>query len=273
MLKRLLFLIVLGSFFLSCGSGKPKPNVPAEERLQYAMKKFDDGDYLDAKTEFRIIVLNFPGHNIVDKAQYYLAECHFKMKEYILATAEYEKLIRMFPNSAFVDDAQFKIGLGNYKLSPKYSLDQENTLKAIEELQKFAEDFPESEYVDEATKLIQKCREKLAKKEYKNGELYRKMTYYEAAIIYFETILDNYYDTKYAEDAQFWLAECLRRAENYDRSIEEFNRFLKKYPDSKRKASITKLLKKIEIDKQNSTTSQEKVTNPENHLLSNPEYQ
>ena len=271
MLNRWMLFVFLGLFFLSCGSRKPKPNIPAEERLEYAMKKFNDGDYLDAKTEFRIIVLNFPGHNVVDNAQFHLAECHYRMKEYILAIAEYEKLIRMFTNSQYVDDAQFKIGLSNYKLSPKYSLDQVNTLKAIEEFQRFTEDYPESEYAEEANKLIQKCREKLAKKEFKNGDLYRKMSNYRSAIIYFESVLNNYYDTKYAEDAQFWLAVCLKKRHDYDRAVDEFNLFLKKYPHSKRKATVIRSLKQIEYDKNRNNTKKIKKAEAQAKVSSNPE--
>jgi len=250
MFRKWLILALLGSLILSCSSGKPKPNLSAEERLTYAKKKFNDSDYLDAKTEFRIIVLNFPGHPVVDEAQYYLAESHYKLKEYILAVAEYEKLVRMFPNSDFVDDAQYKIGLSYYQLSPKYSLDQENTLKAIDELQKFTEEYAESELVAEANDLIQKCREKLARKEYKNGELYRKMSNCSSAIIYFESVLNTYYDTKYAKDAQYWLAECLRREGDFERALVEFDRYLRKYPDSKRKPIVKKILKQIESEMQ-----------------------
>lgn len=259
MFKNLLLLTFLSLFILSCGSGKLKPNLPAEERMIYAMKKFDDGDYLDAKTEFRIIVLNFSGQNIVDKAQYYLAECHLYLKEYILAIAEYEKLIRMFPNSEFADDAQFKIGVANYKLSPKYSLDQSYTLKAIEELQKFNEEYPQSEFVAESFELMKKCREKLARKEYKNGDLYRKLTLYDSAVIYFETVLNSYYDTKYAKDAQYWLAECLRKEGDYNRALDEFNRFLTKYPDSNRTESIKKIVKQLEKEIQEALEQETKV--------------
>jgi len=249
MLKKLCYFSLLGLFMVSCSGRKPKPNMPAEERLEYAMKKFNKGDYLDAKTEFRIIILNFPGQNIIDKAQYYLAECHYQLKEYILAIAEYEKLVRMFPNSTYIDDAMFKVGLSNYTLSPKYALDQEYTLKAIEELQKFTEDFPKSEYVDQATVLIEKCRDKLARKEYKSAELYRKMTDYEAAIIYFESVLSTYYDTEYAEDAQYWLAVCLQKDRQFERALAEFDRYLMKYPDSNRKETIKKSIKQIEQNK------------------------
>ena len=112
MLKKLTLLLILILSFLSlnsCGSRKPKGILSSEKRYLYAMELFNDDDYLDAKTEFRIIVLNFPGHAIVDKAQYHLAECHFQLKEYILAIAEYEKLLRMYPNSDLADDAQYQV--------------------------------------------------------------------------------------------------------------------------------------------------------------------
>ncbi len=248
MLKRFFLIFLSGIIIISCGSNRPKKDLSAEERINYAIKKFDDGDYLDAKTEFRIIVLNFPGHNVVDKAQYYLAECHFKLKEYILAIAEYEKLVRMFPNSSYKDDALYKVGLSNYKLSPKYSLDQTYTLQAIEKLQHFMEEFPDGDYKDEANDIMTRCREKLAKKEYKNGELYRKLTYYDAAILYYESVVNNYYDTSWAKEAQYWLAVCLKKEGEYDRALAEYKRYLSKYPKGKRvpgvKISLQELAEK-----------------------------
>ncbi|MBD3289412.1 outer membrane protein assembly factor BamD [candidate division KSB1 bacterium] len=245
MLKKLLFITLSLTIIVSCGGNRPKKDLSAEERMKYAMKEFEDGDYLDAKTEFRIIVLNFPGHNIVDKAQYYLAECHFELKEYILAIAEYEKLTRMFPNSSYVDDAMYKVGLANFKLSPKYSLDQTYTLQAIEKLQRFMEEYPQSDYMDEATEIMNRCREKLAKKEYKNGELYRKLAYYDAAILYFESVVNNYYDTDFAKEAQYWLGYCLKKDSEYDRAREEYRRYLQKYPEGKRVMAVKNSLQEI----------------------------
>jgi outer membrane protein assembly factor BamD len=249
MLKKYFSLLLLIFIVASCGSNRPKANLSADERLAYAMKIFEKGDYLDARKEFRVIVLNYPGHQIVDRAQFHLAECHFKMKEYILAIAEYQKLIRMLPNSEYVDDAQYKIGLSNFELSPKYSLDQNYTTRAIEELQKFTEDYPDSDYKEKATKLMLQCREKLAKKDYKNAELYRKIGDYDAAVVYYEGVLTDYYDTKFAEDAQYWIAECLRRDHEYAKAISEFEKYLEKYPDGQKKQSVKSLLKKARAEK------------------------
>ena len=262
MFKRVMMLLLMGLIVVSCSSRKSKNSMSAKERLRYAMEKYNDEDYLDAKTEFRIIVLNFPGQSVVDTAQFHLGECHFKMKEYILASAEYEKLTRMFPASNYVDDAQYKIGYSNFMLSPKYALDQSSTIKAIEELQKFADDFPKSDLVDEANDLMLKCREKLAKKEYKTGELYRKMADYDAAVLYFDSVLNIYYDTKFAKDAQFWLAECSRRGEQYERAIQEFERYLNRYSDDSRIEDVKKLIQQS----RHSKILQEKQPKPEDDV-------
>lgn len=233
MLKHLMILWFMLVMVLSgCGRYKIKPNISAEDRMKVAEKMFKDGDYLDARTQFHIIILNSPGGSLSDKAQFYYAECHFKLKEYILAIAEYEKLIRIYSNSEYVDDAQYLIGLSNYKLSPKAGLDQTSTEKAIEGFQKFLEDYPDSPLVTQANEYMHKCREKLAQKNFKNGESYRKRSFYHSALIYYDYVLDNYYDTKYAEKSLWSKAECYRRIGDLEQAEKFYKLYLEKYPKS-----------------------------------------
>ncbi len=240
----ILFILML-TLFISCGKKKLKPTASAEERMAYAEKLFKNGDYLDAKTEYRIITLNYPGSTISDKAQYLLAECHFKLKEYIIASAEYQKLIRMFPHSNYVDDAQYKVALCNYELSPKFSLDQEYTHKAIQEFQRFMEDYPNSDLLPDAKIYMRKCREKLAKKNFKNAEAYRKMAYYQSAIIYYDYVLDNYYDTLFAQKSLLGKAQCYKKLGKNEEALQYYQLYLEKYPKGAKikqvKDEITKL--------------------------------
>ena len=202
----ILFVILLGLF----GCVGKKVNLSAmtpEEQFEYAKKFFDKKDHYNAKMQFTIVVLNNPGHRIIGKAQFYLAESYYYLKEYILAVGEYEKLIRSLATSEYVDDANYKIGMCYYKLAPNYGLDQEYTMKAILQFQLFLEEFPDSELKFEVENKLSECRNKLAKKEYKTGELYRKMGYPRAAIISFNVVLEKYYDTPYIDDALFWKGE------------------------------------------------------------------
>jgi outer membrane protein assembly factor BamD len=252
MKKNFMQYLLISIFILllinSCGRHKFKPTASADERMEYAEKLFNDGDYLDARTEFRIVILNFPGSTISDRAQLRLADCFFNLKEYIIAAEEYKKLIRVFPNSEYVDDAQYKIALSLYKLSPKYSLDQDYTNKAIEEFQKFLDDYPTSDLAPEVNKNMKLCREKLGKKYYRNAESYRKLTWYKSAIVYYDFVLDNYYDTEFAMLSLYGKAECLQNLNDSEQAIKFYQLYLEKYPNGsktrKARIQLAKLLDK-----------------------------
>lgn len=228
----------------ACGGNKLKANMTTEERLAHAEKLFADGDYLDAQTQLRIIILNAPGSAVVDRAQFLLAECHYKMKEYLLAAAEYEKLVRLYPRSELLDEAQFKVGLSYFELSPKSDLDQKYTLMAINEFQKFLEDFPDSPLVSEVAPKLDAAREKLAKKEYNTATLYRRMAYYESAVISYDAVLSTYYDTRFAEPSLYYKAECLLKMQKPTEASTSLRLLLEKYPKSDFRARAEDLLKR-----------------------------
>ena len=103
--QHLIILLLFLFIIVSCGRQKIRSDIPVEERLNIALKMFEKRDYFDAKSQFRIITLSFSGNTLADKAQFYLAECHFFLKEYIISASEYERLIKVYPASEFVDDA------------------------------------------------------------------------------------------------------------------------------------------------------------------------
>lgn len=239
------FFIIAVILIISCSKHKIKKNAPLRDRFTKAVAMFNDEDYLDAKTQFRIITLSYQGSSLMDSAQFFLAECHFHLKEYILSASEYNKLAKMFPHSDLVDDAQYKAALCEYKLSPKYSLDQEATHKAIRAFQQFLEEFPTSERREDAAQKLKELRNKLAKKEYKAGEIYYKMSEYDAAVVYFQSVIDTYYDTEFAPMAIFMKGKSLYKSDSFDEATEIFQSFAEKYPQHKLTSKAKALLKSI----------------------------
>ncbi|MGH7496198.1 MAG: outer membrane protein assembly factor BamD [bacterium] len=228
--KCLLFaLLVIVAQVSGCGGNKLRANLTTEERLEYAVKLFSDHDYLDARTHFRIITLNAPGSAVVDRAQFYLAECHFHMEEFIIAAAEYEKVLRLYPRSEYLDDAQHKIALCYFELSPKADLDQKYTERAVEEFQKFLEDYPASELKEQASQKLEELRNKLAKKEYNSADLYRRLSYFESALVYYDEVLNRYYDTIYAEPSLYYKAEILSKLLRYSQAKEAIYLLMDRY--------------------------------------------
>lgn len=245
-IKCVLFFIVI-VLLSQCNKEtiSPKSNTP-EELYSYAKRLFDKKDYLKAKIQFSMLMINNrAGGEIYEKCKFYLAECYYYSKEYITAIQEYESLIKSIPQSTYREKAEYMIAMCYYKLSPHYSLDQEYTYQAIVHFQEFLEDFPGSEFRTDAEMKISQLRHKLAKKEFKKGELYRKMGRYRAAVFVYDWVLNNYYDTKFAEDALYWKSECLKKQLRYKEAMEACKKFLEKYPDSRFANRIRKMLKDI----------------------------
>lgn len=210
----------------------------ASDRLQHAKQLFDEGDFYDAKIQFRIIKLGYAG---AEEAHFYVAECNFELKNYYLAAFEYEKFVKDYPASEYADDAIYKSGLAYLGLSPKSSLDQNYTYSAIDAFQKLKTDFPYSEFREDANTKIADCRAKLAKKKYDTARLYQKLHYWPSAIRYYYIVLTDFYDTKYAEDAAFWACHCYAKTKQFDRAKTDLKRFLSRYPNSKYRKQAEKL--------------------------------
>ena len=225
----LLVLALMLATFAGCSRSRHYEDIPMDVAWQKIMQKFNKGRYLDAADRLEIFLINHAGSALADSAQFVLGECHFKMKEYIIAASEYQKLYVQYPQSSLAQEAEYKMGICFLELSPKYSLDQVYTQKAIDTFQLFIEDYPNSEKVDEATARIQELRHKLAHKEFFNGMLYHKMKEYASARIYYELVLDNYYDTEYAPRAQYYIAFGYEKEKQWTEAIEAYTQYLNKF--------------------------------------------
>jgi outer membrane protein assembly factor BamD len=215
-----------------CAGTKPQPDWTADQYYSYAKKKFDDGNYYEAVNEFTVVVLRFAGSGVADSAQFFLAESHYNMKEYLIAAVEFEKLINDMGRSSLVPMAQYKLAECYYELSPRAPLDQQYTRKAIREYQYFIEENPTHELKSDAEKKIMELRNKLAKKEYGNAETYRKIREFRSAIIYYDQVLEQYYDTEWADKALYGKIRSLIELEAYGQAQMELNKFTQQFPTS-----------------------------------------
>jgi outer membrane protein assembly factor BamD len=238
-----------GTLWTGCSSGSRLKSITPQDQFAAAKAVFDREDYFKAKNLFTVLVLNSPAGGTFERAQFYLAESEYGLKEFIEAIAEYEKLIKSMPGSEFVDDARYKIGMCYYKLAPGYALDQDYTFKAISQFQQFLDDHPDSEWRPEVERRLTDCRNKLAKKEFKTGELYIKMRYERAALISFDAVLELYRDSDFADDALFWKGETHRRLGEIEAADLAFRSLLVSYPQSPFVSKASSRLKDMPRDR------------------------
>ena len=225
----LIYLILL----LYC-SGSSAFNEDTESGLfASGMRDFKKKNYWGARRKLEMFTRLYPGSTVIDSAQFFLSESYYGLREYISAASEHQNLIRKFPNSQLADHAQYKIAMCYYKLSPDYNLDQQYTIKAIDEFITLIEDYPACEYVEDAANKREEMRNKLAVKRFRNAEQYKKLGSYVAAKRYFLGVLGYFLDTKWAPEALFNIGECEIKLEDFQSAKRTFEEFIKQYPNHK----------------------------------------
>ena len=172
------------------------------QQFSKAMIFFDKEKYVQAKEEFDFIIMIDPGSQIANESQFYKAESHFQMKEYDEAWKAFDRFVRFTNDIKKIEKARYRLCECAIFSSNKYPRDQKDTYRALDQLQMFIDDFPESGFVKESEEAIEKLRFKLAQKEYEVGKLYIKLEEYESAIIYFNSVLNSFYDTDMADNAR-----------------------------------------------------------------------
>jgi outer membrane protein assembly factor BamD len=241
------FIIVLNLVLLvSCSSSVETVNLSPEERLSVALKLYENEDYLDAIKEFEAILLQYPASAVSDDAVYYLGMTRFNREEYILAAYEFSKLIKSMPTSEYLTKSQFMLAECYYSLSPNYALEQKYSKKAIQEFQTFIDFFPLDEKVAEAESKIAELNEKLAKKEFESARIYDKMEYSNAALFYYDNVIQIYHDTKYAPLAHYNKILLLVSKNKINDALEAAKLFIQNYQNNSKAEAVKKLISQLE---------------------------
>lgn len=236
-----MLIITLGS----CKSkyDKLKASNDNAKKYQEAVKYYNKKDYTKALGLFEDLVPRYRGRDEAQDLFYYYAYTNYRLKDYTSARFHFKTFADTYPSSPRAEECRFIAAYCFYLDSPVYSLDQENTTKAIESLQLFINLYPKSDRVTEASKLIQNLRDKLEQKSYADSKLYLTIGDYQSAVIAFGNTLRDYPDTKYAEEIEFLTIQAQyefakisyerKQPERYTQAIGFADEFTEKYPQSK----------------------------------------
>lgn len=236
----ILFIIV----FTGCKSRfeKLRASTDVAKKYQEAIRLYNKKDYSKALVLFDDLVQRYRGRSESEDLYYYYAYTNYKLKDYLSARYHFKTFADTYPSSPKAEECRFLAAYCFYLDSPNYSLDQDNTYKAIESLQLFINLYPKSERVVEASKLIADLREKLERKSFENAKLFLDIGDYQAAVIAFRNSAKDFPDTKYAEEMEFLTIQAqylyaknsleTKQEDRYNEAIEEYNRFVERYPKS-----------------------------------------
>ena len=231
-------------FFSAACNSYDKLLKSSDMDLKYkrAQEYYEKGDYYRAQPLFEELISVYKGTKSVEKIYYYYAYCEYGLQNFLLASYHFKNFFQTYQNSKWAEECHFQHAYCFYLLSPVYSLDQDNTSKAIDAFQIFINMNPESERISEANKLMDVLRGKLEMKAFESATLYYNIRSYQAATISFKNLLTEFPDTDDAEEAHFMIFKSYyklasgsissKQKERYTLAISSYHRFVDRYPNS-----------------------------------------
>lgn len=204
-MKKIVSLLLVVLFLGSCNEyQKALKSEDVAVKFDMASKLYDAGKYSKAIRIFEQIAPAYRGKPQAEKLFYMFSQSYFKTKQYYLAGYQFESFVSSYPKSEKLQEASF-LGAKSYSmLSPVYSLDQVDTIKAIDKLQSFIDNYPNSEYLAEANAIVKVLNEKIEKKVYENAKGYNTISDYKSALVAFDNFIADYPGTPFKEDALFY---------------------------------------------------------------------
>ena len=200
-------LLLLG---LTSALAAPKPAPTAETLYEQGLKQMRRGYYTKALESFNRVRNYHRDDPLSVKAQLAIADLHFKKGDFEQAKFAYEEFASLHPRHENLDYVTYRIGHSIYKRAAKFAgRDQTATRQAVNVWTGFSARFPESAYVDDVTRLLNRGRERLAAKEMHIAKFYARREAWGSVRGRTEYLLRRYPDTSKAEPAMKYLGTAL----------------------------------------------------------------
>lgn len=200
----ILFLFCISIAFTSCSPyQKVYRGDSMTAKYNFADSLYQAGKYKKALKLMEQVVPVYRGKPQAEKLMFMYANTFYNLGDNYLAGYQFERFETSYPKSDSVEIAAYKSAKSYYELSPRYSLDQEDTYKAIEKLQGYINKYPNTEYRQEANNLVAELRGKLEKKDIEVAKQYLKISEYKPAIEAFDNFISDHPGSEYRKEAFF----------------------------------------------------------------------
>ena len=212
-------LTILLSFFLiiisSCSSKNDKISILEDENLELQMidaykdayEELESGDVIYAAKKFNEAELLYPQSEWAPKSVLLAAYSYYSQNYYDEALSELNRFFKKYPKHKNIDYAHFLYAMCYYENIIDEKKDLEPLLISKKRFQFVVQNFPGTDFAQDANFKINLINDVLASKEMYLGKYYIKKQKWVAAINRFKNILELYGTTIYVEEALHRLVE------------------------------------------------------------------
>jgi outer membrane protein assembly factor BamD len=203
-LKGIIILLSIITLLSSCSSyQKVLKSGSFDDKFNAGMDYYKKKEYYKAGMIFEAISAQALGKPQMEDIKFYYAYCQYQQQAFMMSQYYFKEFTETFPRSPRNEEALFRAAESSYYQSPRYSLEQINSYRAINDLQNFLLKYPFSKYKDQADAIIRQMEEKIEYKAFVSAKQYLKIREYKAAVVVLENFRLDYPASKFKEEVMF----------------------------------------------------------------------
>lgn len=210
-LFRLVCLImVVATLVTGCATKKEEkiPDKPVETLYSEARVALKDEKFRTAAKLFDEVERQHPYSEWATQAKLMSAYASYQAEDYTSALLTLDKFIELHPGHPDIAYAYYLRAISHYEQIVDVERDQDETKKAMDDLDEVVRRFPDTVYARDAKLKRDLTFDHLAGKEMEIGRFYLKRRQYQAALRRFNKVVEDYQTTTFAPEALHRMVEC-----------------------------------------------------------------
>lgn len=197
--------------------------IRCEERLRAGMEAYERNRFPRAVNYLSLVRNECSGEiDDLDSIYFFLGLSYMKGRKYEDARIEFRTIIEEFPHSEFIEQTYYLLAYSSFKSAPIVQRDNRLLRRAEREFSSFISGYPNSEWTDSARVFLDSINDKLLEKDILVAEFYEIIRKYESAVIYYETILEDYVGNSRIPEIRLRLAKNLIKAQRFAEAEDQF---------------------------------------------------
>jgi len=217
-LKKIFSNLLVFLLILSCSSSNDKPLVtPTKEKISlsklwsFAMDDIENNDAESAIEKFKVVERDYSFTDWAPRSLLMISYIYYEANRCVDAISAIERYIKFYPNNIDRVYAEYLKGVCYFEDVSETSKDQEKTILAINQFKFLINNYPNTEYAEDAKYKLDLLNDLMAGKEMYVARYYMNKQKWAAAIGRLKTIVDKYQTTIYIEEALYRLVEIYHK--------------------------------------------------------------
>lgn len=180
---------------------------PADSLYNQALANIEAGDRKEAREKFEAIDKQHPYSEYSRRSLLMLTFMAYRDGNYADTTSTGKRYVSLYPGDKDAAYVQYLVGMAYFRQMPDVTRDQAITARAYRAMKRVVDNYPDSEYVEDAKRKMRTAFDQIAGKEMLVGRYYQERREHLAAINRFRRVVEQFQTTRHVEEALARLTE------------------------------------------------------------------